>query len=71
MIYYNRLFPGVIKTLEKKVIEILPDLACCEKEKIISYHPLEKIVETYCPVHGRKTFNKNLDEILQVHITLD
>jgi hypothetical protein len=55
----------------KKVIQILPDLACCEKEELLVYHPFEKMVETYCSVHGGKIFNKNLDDILHVHITLD
>jgi len=55
----------------KKVIEILPDLACCEKEELLVYHPFDKMVETYCPIHGGNIFSKNLDEILNVHINLD
>jgi hypothetical protein len=55
----------------KKMIEILPDLVCCEKEELLVYHPFEKMVETYCPEHGGKIFTKNLDEILHIHITLD
>jgi hypothetical protein len=47
----------------KKIVEILPDLACCDKEELLAYHPFDKLVETYCPDHGGKIFNKNLDEI--------
>ena len=51
----------------KKVINILPGLACCEKEELLVYHPFEKMVETYCPVHGGKIFSKDLNDML--HIT--
>jgi hypothetical protein len=53
----------------KKVKEILPELACCEKEEMLAYHPFEKMLETYCPVHGGKIFNKDLDKILHVDLT--
>ena len=53
------------------MIEILPDLACCEKEEMLAYHPFEKVVETYCPIHGGKIFNKDLSDILYMHLTSD
>jgi hypothetical protein len=50
----------------KKMIEILPDLACCEKEELLVYHPFDKMVETYCPVHGGKIFSKDLNYIFHI-----
>jgi|GEM_PF-2899992 len=50
----------------KKMTEILPGTSCCEKEELLVYHPFEKMVETYCPVHGGKIFSKDLNDILQI-----
>jgi hypothetical protein len=55
-------FQEAIKTFSgKKVIEILPNSACCDKEEIVAYHPFERVIETYCPEHGGKIFSVVLD----------
>ena len=53
----------------KKVAEFLPGTECCEKEELLVYHPFEKMVETYCPVHGGKIFSKDLNDILNITST--
>jgi hypothetical protein len=51
----------------KKMTEILPELACCEKEELLVYYPFEKMVETYCPIHGGQIFSKDLNN--KLHLT--